>query len=85
MITFNTGRWYGPGGQIISAIQQGDDVVFYDHTRHIEGVISHGVRSPYSVQNNYDKGFYEMPGPEHKSSLDLLKAVDIKPYWREQS
>ena len=64
---FQTGRWYGPDGQLIEWYQNKTTIAFWDHTRSIIGKFNlpdrYGQVTDYEgqqiIMRHYDNGIYE--------------------------
>jgi len=70
ILDFQTGRWYGPTGQRITAMILDTEhceamkmpfhrVAFIDHTRGLAGIIGTYDFTPESILRAYDQGGYD--------------------------
>lgn len=58
VLCWNTLREYSKEGQRIIAVQNKEDVLFFDLTRNIDGVLKECKFDVHSIMKRYDKGHY---------------------------
>ena len=88
VITFNTGRLYVKEGQQVTAVRLKNkkDIMFFDHSRGVRGVIRNCQLLPTHIMTAYDLGQYESGWctPDEKEVSELERMYNVPGWYKAQ-